>query len=813
MNNNILLLKNFQDRKGSLISIENIYKIITNPKASAWFAETRGFYDSYVEALRNQREEEAKILKNQYVNRKQKLAMAFYGLSPKNLSRDSVEISGFLYMDFDSKDNEEYSANEIKEFLKDHFENLTLCYKSVSGAGVSAIFHFGELLSKENYSKVYNLIAFEVLQKFGLVADAQCNNFNRGAFLSNDLEAYFNPNPQLPDSDIITKAYILSDGKESQDKEYYIDSKNDFEKDIYNTLSYCKKNNKLLVRDYDEWYKVIAVIVNEFHNDPQKCYKIANDVSELYKEKYSEEDTNKKVSYLLKKKLTQISKRTFYYYAKEAGYRIYKERKGDITYPEFKNLFLGTEVQIVRYVIEKEFNNNILFNLTTKEYMLYSDGVWKSNPSFQMNQKFDEWVVKTRNCVLNEVLTDESSLSDSEKEERGAEFKKKFELIDKFFQRYRTVTGNKNICSLFEKVNDIIKSNQDFDQHNHIICLKNGVYDLEKFTFRTHNKNLFLTKSLNFCYDNSQKCPKFLKFLQDIFLHNKEYIEFFQKFLGLCLTGRTDLFQGIVFCYGTGRNGKSLFLNILKEFLSEYSQHASSDLIIERKNYTFNDDYEKAMLFGKRLISFSEIPANSKLKESVIKDLTGGDEIKCRQIREKAFSFKPTFKIIIAGNHKPSVDGTDEGIWRRIYLVNFSRVFSEKESRPAADIMREIREEFPGIFNWAVEGYKLLLKEGILNMTQLMKSDLLEYRSNQSILIDFLQEYFAPAEGEKVLRDDVYKLYSQYASENLSLRETLSLQRFSKIINKTCFQGVQLAIKRFGRDQVKYIYNLKKLEN
>jgi hypothetical protein len=176
---NVLLLKNYQDKKGSLISIENIYKIIVNPKASAWFAETRSFYDSYVEALRNNKDEEAKVFKNQYVSRKQRLAMAFYGLAPRNLSRDSVEISGFLYMDFDSKENQEYSADEIKEFLKDHFENLTLCYKSVSGAGVSAVFYFRELLSKENYSKVYNLISFEVLQKFGLTADAQCNNFNR----------------------------------------------------------------------------------------------------------------------------------------------------------------------------------------------------------------------------------------------------------------------------------------------------------------------------------------------------------------------------------------------------------------------------------------------------------------------------------------------------------------------------------------------------------------------------------------------------------------------------------------------------------
>ena len=296
-----------------------------------------------------------------------------------------------------------------------------------------------------------------------------------------------------------------------------------------------------------------------------------------------------------------------------------------------------------------------------------------------------------------------------------------------------------------------------------------------------------------------------------IFENNKEYIDFFQKFIGISLTGRIDLFQGVVFMYGSGGNGKSLFMNMIKEFLSEFSCHISSDLIIERKGFGINEDYEKASLFGKRLVTISEIPTHGKMKENILKDLTGGDEIKSRQIREKVFNFKPTFKILMAGNHKPYIQGGDEGIWRRLFLVNFNKRFTEAESRPEQDIMREIRKEFSGIFNWAVQGYKDVIKEGMLKMTNQMKADVAEYRSTQSPIGDFLSAYYKPCEGARELRDDVYQTYTEYARDNLSLRETLSLMKFSKAINNSFFGSLKLSTKRFGRNQTKYIYNIKKL--
>jgi len=807
--NKILLLPTCKSVRGELITIENIYNIITSFDFYHSFIDLRDIYNKYITA---KTKEEAKEYEDSYRNIKKTLVFAQYGTAPRDKSRNTPELSGFMYIDFDAKDNTA-DADEIKEMLCDNYNNIVLCYKSASNYGVSAVFWFGEYLTQENFAAIYHYLAFEINQKFDFVADEKCSNWNRGSFISSDLQVYYNPKAVTPDTqEIIYKANIFLHGKEKKEQKFYIDSTQGLEKDILATVAYCKKNDKYLITNYNEWINVLSVIVKHFSDDLEKCYHLAHQVSSINAEKYDKEATTKKVGVLIKKNLNKITEKTFYYYAKQAGYNIYKEKKGDISYNEFRNLIRKTDTELVIYLIDKIFNNDIIFNVTCKEYMFYKDGVWKKDESFKMNQVFDKWLNVTKQTLIEEINEEVNHMTEDEKEEQKDQIKQKFTSVVNFWERFRTVRNNKAIASHFENINDIRKSETLFDSHNYLICLQNGVYDFKNHVFIQHNKKLLFTKTLKFNYDVYADCPKFLEFLKQIFGDDTEYIDFFQKFIGLCLTGRTDLFQGVVFMYGSGSNGKSLFMNIIKEFLSEFAAHISSDLIIERKGFGVNEDYEKASLLGKRIVTISEIPTVGKMKENVIKDLTGGDEIKSRQIREKVLSFKPTFKVLMAGNHKPYVQGNDEGIWRRFFLVSFNRTFSENESRPEQEIMKEIKEEFPGIFNWALKGYRELEKEGRLKMTEKMKKDVAEYRSTQSTLYEFLTTYFKPQEGGRVLRDDAYNDYKQYCHDNnLSLKDIFSKEKFARHINNSYFGTLKLSIKRIGERQVKYIENIRKM--
>ena len=94
-----------------------------------------------------------------------------------------------------------------------------------------------------------------------------------------------------------------------------------------------------------------------------------------------------------------------------------------------------------------------------------------------------------------------------------------------------------------------------------------------------------------------------------------------------------------------------------------------------------------------------EVPEGRKLNESLVKNLTGGDQIHARNPYEKPFSFAPTHTLWIYGNHKPVITGMDHGIWRRIYLVPFTVTISEEKKRPQEELWEEFRGEISDVLN------------------------------------------------------------------------------------------------------------------
>ena len=114
------------------------------------------------------------------------------------------------------------------------------------------------------------------------------------------------------------------------------------------------------------------------------------------------------------------------------------------------------------------------------------------------------------------------------------------------------------------------------------------------------------------------------------------------------------------------------------------------------------------LLFAQTVFSaekvYTQKEFDKKLNESLIKKLTGGDEIKARQPREKFINFSPTHTLWMFVNHKPRITETDEGIWRRIKLIPFEYKIPDEEVRDQSVIFKEFELESPGILNWAIEG-------------------------------------------------------------------------------------------------------------
>ena len=142
----------------------------------------------------------------------------------------------------------------------------------------------------------------------------------------------------------------------------------------------------------------------------------------------------------------------------------------------------------------------------------------------------------------------------------------------------------------------------------------------------------------------------------------------------------------------------------------------------------------------------------------MVKELTGGDRIRARRMREDFWEFAPTHHIWLVGNHKPTVYGTDHGIWRRVKLIPFEVTIPDAEQDKK--LLRKLKTELPGILNWAIEGCLLWQAEG-LNAPASVTASITAYRSEMDTVAGFIED---ECHQDPTQRSSVANLYEQYAS-------------------------------------------------
>jgi putative DNA primase/helicase len=233
-----------------------------------------------------------------------------------------------------------------------------------------------------------------------------------------------------------------------------------------------------------------------------------------------------------------------------------------------------------------------------------------------------------------------------------------------------------------------------------------------------------------------------------------------QRAVGYSLSGSTAE-QCLFFLYGTGKNGKSTFLEIVRALAGEYATQADFTTFLEKRNDS-GPRNDIARLFGARVVTSSEVGENKKLNEPLVKSLTGGDTIAARRLYSEAFEFEPTFKLWLAANHKPRIAGTDLGIWRRVRLVPFTVEIPEAEQDQ--NLKEALKTELPGILAWAVAGCRLWQLHG-LGLPDEVRAATEAYRSEQDTLGNFLEEYCEVGAGYTALVGQLYDAYKEWCRD------------------------------------------------
>ena len=268
-----------------------------------------------------------------------------------------------------------------------------------------------------------------------------------------------------------------------------------------------------------------------------------------------------------------------------------------------------------------------------------------------------------------------------------------------------------------------------------LLNVRNGTLDLQTVTLRPHDRKDMLTKMAPVMYDSEARCPLWLAFLKSV-LPNPEMRRFIKRAVGMSLTGDVRE-QCFFFLYGNGKNGKSTFTEIIGALLGDYWGKTKASTLMHKGKSEGGANNDVADLFGKRFISVSEIGEGQRLDEALIKDLAGDDAITARHLYQENVTFATTFKVWMYGNHKPSIQGTDNGIWRRVKLVPFTVQITEEECDP--DIKAKLRAELPGILNWALRGCAEWLADG-LGEPEEVTAATKEYREEMDALGTFIED-------------------------------------------------------------------------
>ena len=231
-----------------------------------------------------------------------------------------------------------------------------------------------------------------------------------------------------------------------------------------------------------------------------------------------------------------------------------------------------------------------------------------------------------------------------------------------------------------------------------------------------------------------EDCSLWLQFLGRITFGNLELQQFIQRMCGYALTGITRE-HALFFLYGTGANGKSVFLNTLCGMMGGYAKTAPIATFIDSKNQ--NHPTDLAGLQGARLVTAIETEEGRRWSESKVKALTGGDRITARFMRQDFFEYTPQFKLIIAGNHKPGIQTVDESMRRRFNLLPFTVTIPPSERD--AELTEKLRSEWPGILAWAIEGCLAWQREG-LNQPCTVIDATAEYFESEDFIAQWMDE-------------------------------------------------------------------------
>lgn len=392
------------------------------------------------------------------------------------------------------------------------------------------------------------------------------------------------------------------------------------------------------------------------------------------------------------------------------------------------------------------FGENVRYCYTEKKWYFYNSMRWSVDNLGVILRMADK-------CV--EAMKAEAKLYLQADEESGGDMAKAFE---KHMKSSRSNKSKKAMLNEIEHHLPILPI--QMDRYKMALNTPSGIINLKNGDVKAHNTEYYFTKITSVDCADAADCPRWLAFLDDIFAGDKDLIRYIQKAVGYSLTGSTAE-QCAFFLYGTGRNGKSTFIDVIRDVFGDYAANIQPETIMVKSSQSNAINSDIARLKGARLVTSVEPNEGVRLNEGLLKQLTGDDTVTARKLYSEEFEFKPEFKLWMATNHKPIIRGTDTGIWRRIHMIPFN--VQIPEDKVDKNLTHKLKAEMTAIFKWCIDGCLMWQREGLQMPAAVLKS-VREYRREMDVISAFIEDK-CTLEGT-VQASMLYAAYASWADSN-----------------------------------------------
>lgn len=344
----------------------------------------------------------------------------------------------------------------------------------------------------------------------------------------------------------------------------------------------------------------------------------------------------------------------------------------------------------------RRYSGGLKYNHTTSKWLQFVEGRWAECSTGEEQRAAKELATAYAQAATN-------SLGITGSREAFA-----------FAKRLASTNGVTSLLKLAQSEKSLAVETQQFDTNTRLFNVKNGTIELAPrgttgaptHQLRRAQPDDLLALQANVKYDAAATCPQFEAFIDETFEGDGASIEYVRRLLGSCLAGGNDE-QVFPICWGSGANGKSTLLNLVRDIFGDYGQTLSGDALAVKRAGAITNDI--ADLKAVRLAIAPELP--TKPDTNLVKRLTGGDQVRGRRLFQNNEEFTPEVTVIASTNTKPTLPAGDDAVWRRVHLIPFKHIVSPEDRD--TDLPQKLLAEAPGVLNWLLRGYAHYVQRGL----------------------------------------------------------------------------------------------------